>query len=685
MLGKIFKKNAVLPGGPGAAAAMALPPPIIGKKFPTYRWTDLLVSYPGISGMLLFLPLLMLSATYILVAVPFAFDIKDYRISGHEAEKAFSLGQTAMAAWRAAQYRASEGVSVSYCFAQLLQLGTLPSNSEEWASVDRTEPKNRFNILYSPKDSARLPPGSFPDHSAHSVWNLSSYKKDQGYKGWELIGAQPTLLHPEALAEIRMVEEKLLGYLERHEILACWTSSQFQGKQLYNVPKCAPFTSAIPYFYPGDKKDVLVTAATPNCNSTTPMWSLDGTGTYLQDPKQALGLLLKTNPNWRWFVGEQAYPSMLHLPVLRTQVTFSSPISPEDGDNTYSTWRQENQVLQTLLNDVEIFLEVITSDLKYVTVTWGGGALQDREVLRALRRDQRLTSLSALLQLVLISYHTHSIFIGLMMAILLWSPIPASRLLYILAFQANTQGLLMTISVQFTMSFSLCCIYVICTSFFMSGQMASHGRFNRLSLRQRVAWLYRKGGVAVAISSLIVIACFISGLFIPIPALREFCGLMVFQLVLYAYLLLTVFPCIIIFHHLHFSGKRRNAQRRREIFRKSKATLLKRHPHVASFMLELFGHSPLQQRPHILWKTGQHIVGSVATEDFRKNRRKQNADDVCQVPLGLVFPDDETVDVVRAEVCNIIASKSGVRESRRPEWSAMEWQGRQQILEQGAH
>ena len=36
---------------------------------------------------------------------------------------------------------------------------------------------------------------------------------------------------------------------------------------------------------------------------------------------------------------------MLHVPVLRSQVTLSRPIDPEDGDNQYPNWRAVNQAL----------------------------------------------------------------------------------------------------------------------------------------------------------------------------------------------------------------------------------------------------------------------------------------------------------------------------------------------------
>ena len=160
--------------------------------------------------------------------------------------------------------------------------------------------------------------------------------------------------------------------------------------------------------------------------------------------------------------------------------------------------------------------------------------------------------------------------------------------------------------------------------------------------------MYRKAGVAIATSTAVVLVSGGITAMIPIPAVSGFAGLMVLEVVINGYTFLTVFPCLLLFHHLHFSNKRRNAQRRRELGRRERGPRVARHPHFAAFVRELWQFGGRGRRPH---KTKRGAPNPIAArpdnaEDFRPNRRKQADEFIVHVPAPLSFLTKASRDIV---------------------------------------
>ena len=461
---------------------------------------------------------------------------------------------------------------------------------------------------------------------------------------------EPTILHPEVAREIAALEKAIHKYLQDRKPQTCWTSHRMHANDVLIPPTCSPFTSFMGYLFPGAK--VLKQKMEEPCNIVS-MWANSGQGD-MASPRGAVTDLLK-NEDWQWFVGDRAKPSSLNFPALRTQITVLAP------QNTASA-EAERLAVQEAVNTIDNFMRRQQPYLRNVHIAWGGPELKAKEVQTALKLDQRWLMLTFIIQVVAVARHAHSFVIGICFVLTMWLNFSAASFLYGALTGAKDISIMYMLSYYTVLPYTMSSAFVFISSFLQSGQMASHGRVNMLTLRQRLAWVYRKAGVAVGVSTIIMLAATGITVMIPIPTARGFAILMLIEVAINAYTFLTVFPSIIIFHHLHFSNKRRNTQRLRELAIKSRdaGALVKRHPHFVSFVHELWqsGGQTRPRRPHRKRKAEPQWTPAVRVEDedFRRHRRKQPDEFITHVPEPFVFRTDESDAIVIKELHQVSAT-----------------------------
>ena len=168
MLGKLLKKNVVMPGGPGASPAVTegLPPPIIGKRFPTYVWTDVIVGYPVSLGMMFLLPVVCFAIFNVAMPLPVDFDDSQYTIQ-YDTARALRVTTLEKENWDAIRLasRMKEGQTSQACVVQALRgLGTTNHVAEYLQNKATSYQRKRVYIIYrptalrQPQHSAFLPP-----------------------------------------------------------------------------------------------------------------------------------------------------------------------------------------------------------------------------------------------------------------------------------------------------------------------------------------------------------------------------------------------------------------------------------------------------------------------------------------------------------------------------------------------
>ena len=654
MLGKLRKKNAVLPGGPGAsptATAEELPPPIIGKRFPTYRWTDFMVSYPGTLCVMFWLPVALLAFMNVPIPTRFEYNDSDYTIQYATAND-LSVTTSEKETWEAIRLRSQKleeytensdacvvkaimGQSAS-SVAEYIERKAQTLNQMATSSVSDNLTA-RIYVIYRPmrireaKHEAFLPLAE----RNQSIWDTpmrpsqASTRPHMHPISW----SPASIMHPDVLDEIRGFEMNLVDYMAGQEVKTCWNIHTLHGNDILDFPECAPLTSFMGYLFPGEK--AWKQSMDDPCGNIS-MWENSGTGQTMTSPHGAVVDLLK-NEDWKWFVGKHAKPSALEFPALRMQITLTLPLDPSLSAD----------VSRQILNDAVLDLDSWMADQKQhypaLNMAWGGETLKENEVREAASLDQRWMMLSMAIAAVAVVQHSHSFVVGIFFALMLWVNVYAALFLYRAFMQNNSVNIMFMLSHYAVLPFTTSCAYVFISSFLQSGQMASHGRLNVLSLRQRLAWVYRKAGVAIVVSTVVVLISSGVTVMLPIPAVSGFAALMLLEVVLNGYTFLTVFPCIILFHHLHFSNKRRNTQRRRELARKEKGPLVKRHPHFVSFVRELWQLSGGRKRPHKMKRGAPNPVGRADNEeDFRRNRRKQTEEFIVHVPALFSFVTKES-------------------------------------------
>eukprot|EP00759_Apiculatamorpha_spiralis_P058339 PhF_6_TR917/c0_g1_i2/m.1546 len=508
-------KNIIVPtGGPRNGTTQSVA--VFGKSYPTYQLTDWMVAYPTACALFsCVLPFLLA----LLVFTKNSYvdrGTSGFELSNHDTVRKRNSMRDAAETWsdlRSKYLSLTEGAS-----------------PDAYRVSERYEPEFRLYLVYQVDMSK------------------ASYYKNES-----------NLLSSKNLPWLRDFETKVKGLYYYQSL--CWLNSMKEGGIGHrNITEtCPPFNSALTYYYVGRPDrygDVYY-------GNTWYNWEFDGINGPLQKPVDAATKILFSTENYKWFMDSRASPTIPETTLLRTQITIGTPLVDIYGRNLSRAASLD--IIDRFVLSFRNLVESSESNHPYIQVYYGGDRIQEMVVMEILKNDSMYPALGTLIIIGAMWIHCHSIVLALATALQLLIINPAGLFLYQSLFQVEEISLLSSIVVFIIFAIGLDSAMIMFSTFNHSGFMATTGRINTLSVEQRMAYTYRKAGVGVFVSNLVAVCCFAMNAISPITAIRRFGGQMVILVVLNCYMFLTFFPSMMLVHHFHFSGRRRNLQRKKDI------------------------------------------------------------------------------------------------------------------------
>eukprot|EP00760_Papus_ankaliazontas_P023966 PhM_4_TR2107/c0_g1_i2/m.67100 len=529
-------KNIVVPigapsaggGATGRASGVYSGVQVFGKKYPTYWFTDQLVQYPTLAA-IVFASLPFVLALFVLM-VPIYVDrgVTGFQLTDHETFKNKELLTDAQSKWQEAR-------SYYIITRSTRDAGGLASTTN--MPLERYLPLYRIYISYTVHIENAL--ATRPDENTSVVLNL---------------------FDPDHLEWIRRIEERV-STLPYYTQLMWLNNAKEAGAVANGSYFYPPLNSALTYFYIGNVQKYSSSSAEDA--KTWWNWEFMGRDGTQQTPISSVLKTFFRNENYRWFVDGRASPHLLETTALRTQLTLGAPRYDPRGTE-YSTARMNDDVDAFLLNLRDV-LEGPLTEHPYIEVTYGGDRIQEMIIMDLLKNDSIYPSLSVLFVILFMWIHTNSIILSLATVVQLLIISPAGLFLYNRLTGHHEVSLLSSLVVFVIFSFGLDSAMIMFSTFNHSGFMATMGRINTLTVEQRIAYTYRKSGVGITISNIVALSCFAVNSISPVRAIQNFGIQMVIMCVLNLYMFLTFFPSMLLVHHFHFSKRRRNLQRKKEI------------------------------------------------------------------------------------------------------------------------
>eukprot|EP00755_Sulcionema_specki_P021238 Sspe_Gene.13089::Locus_4494_Transcript_1_1_Confidence_1.000_Length_6114::g.13089::m.13089 len=524
--------------------------PVIGKSFPTYFYTTLLVSYP-------------VTCLSISLVLPFCFTIlylfdedsgdfdktlEGFEVSEHDVVKRRDAVLAAVDDWKEVSERYPQQTPTTWSdFVDNVNGG----GSEQ---LLQSIPWKRINLIYEVV---------LPDFIKIEECNRSSTV----YSEWNAIRKREFLEFYEAVEQrIRRVP----GF-ER----VCFRSKNRAGVANEDAP-CVPLTSIAQYYFPGEVVHQTFGSPTAGTTHTRLFWNFRYyEGEPMQEPVDRVLDMFFQNPNWRWYVDQRTSNTVRQSSVVRAQLTIGRPIGKDDRDAA----KKLNHFVRLLMAFLNPFVEE-TKDGRAgpdgprllngktapegIRIIYGGDGIAESLVDEARDSDLWFVRLAMFLVTLLIGLYCHSCFIAL--CAILQTGMCYSTAAYIFTSSRDEELSLFTLLAFFIIvSMSVNGVFVFFNTFRQSAFMETTGRRNTLNVPQRMAFCFRKAGVGIVITHLTAGVAFVCNAVSPIPAVRGFGIFMLILICVNIYLFLTMFPCVIIFHHFYISKRRRNAQRQKEV------------------------------------------------------------------------------------------------------------------------
>eukprot|EP01062_Namystynia_karyoxenos_P021937 TRINITY_DN1837_c0_g1_i1.p1 TRINITY_DN1837_c0_g1~~TRINITY_DN1837_c0_g1_i1.p1 ORF type:complete len:2069 (+),score=598.65 TRINITY_DN1837_c0_g1_i1:287-6208(+) len=377
---------------------------------------------------------------------------------------------------------------------------------------------------------------------------------------------------------------------------ACWTTA-LEGGVRNAWADCAAPASAVHYFFPGSTEwkafglpaaDCSGCAAGGRCSSRCRLsWAFDYLGP-IQGPQPAAMRSLFQNPRWRWFTDAQADVSRPRSTLLRTQLTLGA--APSANRSHQAAHRRFVFDLINFLTDCRAQRPGLDPgppsgscsarsgprDLFHwpdgsilapppgLTLSFSGDGVGAEYLRRALSHDEGIVAAGTIVTGVFCYLFTRSAVIAagtlLQLALSFFS-----AAFFIPLLTDGELSLLTVLALFVALGMSANGAMVFFNTFRHSAFMSSTGRRNTLSVPQRLAWCYRKAGVGTFASHVVALVAFATNAASPVPAVRSFATFLSILTTVNAYLFLTFFPSLVVFHHYHISGGRRTAQRQKEV------------------------------------------------------------------------------------------------------------------------
>eukprot|EP00760_Papus_ankaliazontas_P014213 PhM_4_TR15979/c0_g1_i2/m.97928 len=521
---------------------------VFGKKFPTYFYTDLLTRYPTVFlviSALLPLILTILSLEAFTRTTDYDMNISGFEIRFHDVARAKAAVEAASDEWqrRLAEGDALFGISNFANSSSLLANLTL---LQEFSSKrSRRELRKRMYLQY------RIPAANRSAAEANIM----------------------TSIHINDIADFETKVQNLMTFRRM-----CWTNPFKEGdtnvEDAYaTTPQCVPLGSLMTYFYPG------LIQTYPNGDN----WEFSGiviNSTYQGTTKEMITTLYE-NPHILWFLTAGATQSPFHSSHLRTQVGLGWPVLTASGMWDEETYDDQHTAFVDELVDL---IERLQRRYSF-EISLGGDGVFEALTEAALRRSGYIGVFSFVFVLAMFWVYMHSFVLaalGVLQAVMTYF---SSEYLHLLTNGDDKLSLLSSLNLFISLAIACDGVMVFFNIFKHSGIMPTTGKQNLITVAQRVAFTFRKAGTGIIVSNIVSMCAFSSNYFSLIPAVRTFSAHMMWILLMNMYMFMTFFPAAILFHHYHFSGRRRNRQRQREVL--IRTGLWQRDEKLQSFLDDL--------------------------------------------------------------------------------------------------
>ena len=498
---------------------------VVGKSYPTYKYTDLLVRFPTVFvSSYAFIPLI-LAVVSLSLNTSINTSIDDFTIAGHPVADAVSSYNVNKAVWLAKVQQTFYG-----------------SNTLSAAAVAASDPTaERTSIRYR----------MFVNYE----FDMARYMLDKGVPSSQA-DVESNLLSKDSLVFIRNVEAAIMRLPSFTRV--CWRSA-FRGADLVAggsdiaAVRCTPLNSLLTFYYIGN----------PYNTTTNVLWDFNGVDGSQQQPLSSVESIIFNWENRKWFMDQRASKERTRTQLLRTQINLGSPLPTRLSGGGFLKDAAATAFYDQFASDLVTLLDGISH--KYIRITYGGDRFADVLLEKAISADTLLVVLPAIIIIPMLWYHFHSLVLALMAVFHIAILQPVATVIYIGITRLDTLPFMYALAFYVSTVISLDSILIFFDTFRHSGVMTTTGKRNLLSISQRIAYTYRKAGVGISISSLITFIAFTVASSTHIIAVRAFSTLMWITVLCNWFLIMTYFPAAILFHHFHISRSRRNLQRQKEI------------------------------------------------------------------------------------------------------------------------
>eukprot|EP00756_Hemistasia_phaeocysticola_P040021 Hpha_TRINITY_DN16842_c2_g5::TRINITY_DN16842_c2_g5_i1::g.150174::m.150174 len=537
---------------------------VVGKRFPTYTYTNLLANYPSACiSLSLFLPLVLsICSLYATNGVEHDTSLSGFEISDHTT---------------------------------VHRRGTVDAASEEWRAA-----RERYAFQFDPSATMNFGSSASPDISPQShpwkrIWiqyKVKSNGIDEGLREASCTGesslgdvfaAYNLLENDDFLNFAQQLEERIVRLPGWNSV--CFKSNSKAGETLRDSSECAPLVSFLQYYYPGQ----VMWREYGLDNRWRHFWEFrpemtqrmvlagGGAGKRIrQRPSSSVLTTYFQNPHWRWFTDQRNDASTRQSALLRTQITIGQPLP---GMTQAEATLLVDEFLRELFRYLDKFVEASWEGKQQpdgprvldgspippnVQVTYGGDGVLETRVKDAIQTDRLFIALACFFVVIVLWLYCHSFFIAGAALVQTQLSYFSGTFVYSQLYDGEL-SLLATLAFYIVLVLSCNGVMVYFNTFRHTAFMPTSGRSNNLNVPQRLAFTFRKAGAGVSTSHVVAAVAFACAAVSPVPAVKKFGMLMLILTLGNLYMFLTFFPCILIFHHYHVSRRRRNLQRQKEI------------------------------------------------------------------------------------------------------------------------
>ncbi|KAG5500568.1 hypothetical protein JKF63_03663 [Porcisia hertigi] len=471
-----------------------------GKRYPTSLLGRLIVRYPALMLLTFSLPLAFFVIGCMRINSKMSYSLDDYQL-----RSSTDIRQSALKV---------KGVQDDWAVAL---------SGSDWLaqSVNLTHPRAVI------QDTVEL-------RAMINLTALSDYAQAMGWSP-EKRDTHSNMLHPSILDVYRSTEKRITQ-LEGYESV-CFTNDLRNNEATKLYPTCAPVSSITQYTYP---------------TWTGSEWIMDGAGSvhqlnYMQR--------LFANPSYGWFLDRNF--STLHQKSLhmRSQYTFAS--SRGESKSAYRA-----RMKKFLPHAIDLVNTGGDDALPFVHFHFGGGSLQDILMEIAGEKEGYKVGVAALICFLLSWWHCRTFVVGLYTAAESVFAYMAAVGLYALIY--GDLPLTTYSAIIWVMTFCMHGTLSFYDMFVYSGIMATKGRQNNLSVAQRLCFTMRRTVVGVWIADVLAIIIFAINTTSLFRSVEQFSVFMMIALLWNMYCVAVPTPALIVLHHLHFSNRRRNAQKQND-------------------------------------------------------------------------------------------------------------------------